>query len=434
MGPLSRSTGRPSRVLRWLPAAVLLAAIMAADTPALARTDDRIASQSTPADSDADGIADQAETTGFSTLNGRFTTDPHKGDTDGDGLTDGDEAGPLGVDPYRSAAYAGWSDPTKLDTDGDGLDDAAEREGESNPRAKDSDGDGLEDFDEIEFGSDPLAKNADGDHLDDAQELREGGDPNVYDLTGKQAAGAFAGAVGAGGWEWGAKHVVRLNDQQLASWQYLTGSVARGFVPFADLTDVAASLTKGEWAAVLVSLVALIPVLGDSAKLADAARKLAAKGGAAAQAALQFIARNPVLSGDAKDSLTRWLVRLDPAKARLAQDAAARGPAPAPLPLSRPIGKDLTQNALKDKKIAELQEQGYTDIRVNQQQVTAAGQRVGINRPDIQATAPDGTRHYFELDTTSSNRGPAHQTRILSNDDTANVCLLSEKDIYQKCA
>ena len=156
---------------------------------------------------------------------------------------------------------------------------------------------------------------------------------------------------------------------------------------------------------------------------------------------MAFVTRNPALSNGAKADLTRKIVRLNPAKARLPQDAAVRGTQPpASLPLYRPIARDATQNALKDKKIAELQgiaelqEQGYTDIRVNQQQVNANGERVGTNRPDIQATAPDGTRHNWEYDTKSSDRGPAHQTRILSNDHRADVCLLDEADGYKKCA
>lgn len=43
-----------------------------------------------------------------------------------------------------------------------------------------------------------------------------------------------------------------------------------------------------------------------------------------------------------------------------------------------------TQNAFVQDRIAGLQEQGATDLRVNQQQVNITGTRVGINRPDLQ--------------------------------------------------
>lgn len=63
-----------------------------------------------------------------------------------------------------------------------------------------------------------------------------------------------------------------------------------------------------------------------------------------------------------------------------------------------------------------MQEQGFSDIRVDQQQVDATGVRVGVNRPDLQGTSPDGVRIYIEYDRTSSTRGPGHRARILAND------------------
>jgi hypothetical protein len=98
-------------------------------------------------------------------------------------------------------------------------------------------------------------------------------------------------------------------------------------------------------------------------------------------------------------------------------------------------GDDLDDLAeIEDAIVDDLVDQGFTDIRVNQQQVNSAGVVVGINRPDIQATAPDGTRHYWELDTASSARGPIHAFRIQSNDDASVVCLLSQASAYLTCA
>lgn len=143
-------------------------------------------------DGDGDGIPDRTETAGWRTQGGGlYITLPNNPDTDDDGLTDGEEAGPLSVNPTWGEAYTGHSDPTKLDSDGDGLDDATERDGGFNAWAKDSDDDRLDDLVEIEYGSDPLITNADGDHLDDAEEMRNGNDPNVYDLTGENASRAF---------------------------------------------------------------------------------------------------------------------------------------------------------------------------------------------------------------------------------------------------
>jgi hypothetical protein len=61
---------------------------------------------------------------------------------------------------------------------------------------------------------------------------------------------------------------------------------------------------------------------------------------------------------------------------------------------------------------------GARDIRVNQQQVNAAGERVGINRPDLQYTL-DGKRHYVEYEGEDNPRGAAHEARIRANDPKA---------------
>ena len=86
------------------------------------------------------------------------------GDTDGDGLSDQDEAA-AGTDPF---------DP---DTDGDGLPDGAEiEEYGTDPLAPDTDGDGVDDGVEVELGFDPLdpsdspLADSDGDGLRDAEE------------------------------------------------------------------------------------------------------------------------------------------------------------------------------------------------------------------------------------------------------------------------
>jgi len=61
------------------------------------------------------------------------------------------------------------------------------------------------------------------------------------------------------------------------------------------------------------------------------------------------------------------------------------------------------------------------DIRVNQQQVNASGECVGINRPDLQYTQPGGTSVYIEYDTPFSGRGLPHANRTLANDPTGVV-------------
>ncbi|MEM7219493.1 MAG: hypothetical protein AAF515_14090 [Pseudomonadota bacterium] len=74
------------------------------------------------ADSDADGLSDEAE------LSGPVRSNPHVADTDGDGLSDRDEVLGLG----RLAA-TGPTDPTRVDSDGDGVPDAMELDLNSSP-------------------------------------------------------------------------------------------------------------------------------------------------------------------------------------------------------------------------------------------------------------------------------------------------------------
>lgn len=93
------------------------------------------------------------------------------GDTDGDGLSDIDEAA-LGTDPLNP------------DTDGDGLSDGDELRRGTNPLNPDTDGDGLTDGDEVARGTDPLNPDTDGDGLRDGDEVARGTDPLNPDTDG----------------------------------------------------------------------------------------------------------------------------------------------------------------------------------------------------------------------------------------------------------
>lgn len=90
-------------------------------------------------------------------------------DTDGDGLTDVFEA-------------TAGTDPADPDTDGDGLGDAEELTRGTDPADADTDGDSLSDFDEFStYGTDPLLTDTDGDGYADNEELQDGTDPLVAD-------------------------------------------------------------------------------------------------------------------------------------------------------------------------------------------------------------------------------------------------------------
>ncbi|HEY0453910.1 hypothetical protein [Actinophytocola sp.] len=101
---------------------------------------------------------------------------------------------------------------------------------------------------------------------------------------------------------------------------------------------------------------------------------------------------------------------------RANRDIAVSPVAPRALSLNRSIGRPSHNQALK-ADIAALP-RGATDVRVNQQQVNAIGQRVGINRPDLQYTL-NGQRYYVEYEGLANPRGLLHEARILANDPGA---------------
>jgi hypothetical protein len=60
------------------------------------------------------------------------------------------------------------------------------------------------------------------------------------------------------------------------------------------------------------------------------------------------------------------------------------------------------------------------DLRVNQQQVDLNGNRVGINRPDLQFTYL-GRRYHVEYDRPPPIRALDHGQRLFANDRTATI-------------
>lgn len=113
------------------------------------------------ADSDDDGLTDSEEVN-------EYNTDPLNADTDGDGLNDGDEVMSHNTDPLNE------------DSDGDGINDGDEvNEYRTDPNDEDSDGDGISDYDEVfTHNSDPNNEDSDGDGFTDSEELEMGTNMN----------------------------------------------------------------------------------------------------------------------------------------------------------------------------------------------------------------------------------------------------------------
>lgn len=127
-------------------------------------------------DSDDDGLNDGLEVL-------TYGTDPLDPDSDNDGLTDGAEVNTHGTNPLDS------------DSDNDGLSDSAEVNIHgTNPNASDTDGDSLSDFDEINVhGTNPALADSDGDFIHDNTEIDFGTDPNdPFDFPPLPATGALA--------------------------------------------------------------------------------------------------------------------------------------------------------------------------------------------------------------------------------------------------
>jgi len=114
------------------------------------------------ADSDADGLSDGEEVN-------VYTTDPLDTDTDDGGVPDGQEVLLDGTDPLDPSDDM----PTgPVDTDGDGLTDDEEAVIGTDPLDPDTDDDGLLDGEEVQtHDTDPLDPDTDGDGLEDGDEL-----------------------------------------------------------------------------------------------------------------------------------------------------------------------------------------------------------------------------------------------------------------------
>ena len=89
----------------------------------------------------------------------------------------------------------------------------------------------------------------------------------------------------------------------------------------------------------------------------------------------------------------------------------------------RPHGSPAHDRAVNGQ-VQRMRDGGYGDIRKNQTQVDAQGNRVGNNRPDVQGTNPQtGQREHVEVDR-DPNRAAQHQRDIMRNDPSARCTLL----------
>lgn len=240
-----------------------------------------------PVDSDADGLSDEIEKSGWMTWDGQvYRTDPAKADTDDDGLWDGDEAGATVTGAPSPTVYAGFSSPLLADTDGDGLGDADEADLGLNPLDRDSDDDQIEDGPEVELvGADPETADTDGDGFRDGYEdvnrEAQGLDPLSVDIkvskwtyAGDYAKGALAGDL------WREDSLAWLAGN-LTSGAASSVPVIGSFVgPVADMRDTVGSAIHADWVGSGFSAVGAVPG-GDAVAIPGKAAR--------------FVGRNPEL-------------------------------------------------------------------------------------------------------------------------------------------
>jgi hypothetical protein len=200
-------------------------------------------------------------------------TNKYSKDTDGDGLEDNVELNyfsyrltfPLSQEELHVMCTP-TSDPTKKDSDGDGLDDNIEVAIGTKPLNTDTDGDKLSDGFEMEIWFDPLDPNPDGDSFDDLAEYENGTDPFTYDLSTVEYVSSFV------------KGLILGDFVECDNIPTLLGQITSGFVPVvSDLRDVIANAGNGEWGYALLSGVGLVPIAGDSAKIAGTLGEFIAK-------------------------------------------------------------------------------------------------------------------------------------------------------------
>lgn len=412
------------------------------DAEGLGGAFDRIGGDVGAPDSDGDGLADEAETTGWRDGAGRtYVTDPQDPDTDGDGLPDGVEAGAYSVGSFGDY-FPTPSDPTRIDTDGDGLEDVMEADAGTQPRIADSDGDGLGDRTELEVEFDPLSANADADTFYDAEELAQDSDPFGYDLTLLESAGALlSGFVFGDAWDSRLARFAGVTLGLASSVWYLVGQLASGYLVIGDIRDVAYGLATASWGAALLAAVGLIPAFGDVAKTVADLVAFARKSVVAFRSMLTVV-RKVLPASAVGDEVVADVVGavVRSAAVRLPQDLAVAGRAAPEANFDivtgswkggrvRTISRDPVQNRQLQDMIADLQAraargESITDVRVDQQMTDTAGRFTGRNRPDLQYTY-NGRRYYVEWDRprcsdpTTSVRGDGHFARILANDPDA---------------
>jgi len=257
-------------------------------------------------DVDGDGLTNLTEQT--------LGTAPANADSDGDGVSDGAEVArgtnPLVADP-RGPPLGGDTPqitptPTPEDTDGDGLDDLAEQDEESDAANPDTDGDGLSDGIEVdEIGTDPVSADSDGDGLSDGYETVHAEDQGLDPVRPDEQVSK---------WSYVTDFLLGLFAGDFAprdSMAWLSGYLCSGglsLIPvvgwilggLADIRDTIAALIHGDWVGTGLSILGIVPYVGDAVAIPGKAAKFALRFTNKLDSVIRFVAKYDKISDSIK--------------------------------------------------------------------------------------------------------------------------------------
>ncbi|WP_127543494.1 hypothetical protein [Actinoplanes sp. OR16] len=271
-------------------------------------------------DTDGDGTPDgQEDVDGDGLTNLReqeLGTSPTEADTDGDGVDDGTEVAqgrnPLVADPRNDPPLSGGAPPivpapTLLDTDGDGLLDVEEQEILTDVNNVDTDGDGLSDGVEVgDWGINPLVQDTDGDALRDDYETvhveDQGLDParpdpriSKWTYVTDFLLGMFAGDfVPKDSMAWLAGNLCSGGLSAIPVVGWILGGLA-------DLRDTIAGLINGDWVSAGLSILGVVPYVGDAVAIPGKAARFVLKYVHRLQETLKFVTKYDKIPDSVKD-------------------------------------------------------------------------------------------------------------------------------------
>ena len=190
--------------------------------------------------------------------------DKNNPDTDGDGLYDDEEVILLRRYDGNKLVIIGnfISNPLDEDTDNDGVSDFEEVMIGTKPLKNDTDNDGLMDGIECSEGFDPLSADPDGDKRSDLKEYTEGTDPYFYNRKWSEYIRDFNKGFVCGDF---------IEDPD--SIATVMGQITSSFIPLVDIRDVIGNVKNDDYFFAGMSVVGLIPDVGDVAKAVTATGK-----------------------------------------------------------------------------------------------------------------------------------------------------------------